>query len=629
MMKTIALCMIVKNEQEHLRRCLDSVKNKVDQIVIVDTGSTDETIKIAKEYTDDVHHMEWNNNFAAARNESIKYATTDYILVLDADEYLEESADLQKEIASGADYYFTKIHNIMSFDRALNHLAIRIFLNNKDLYYQNRLHEHLNIMDEGLNFKSGQAELVIMHTGYTDEMMEGREKAKRNLPLMLKEVEENPTVYNLFNMGRTYMWVGKYEKAITFLKRAYPMSKNLTIASDLIITLCRSLGEMKRYNEALQILQEAVVVHPKEVDLLHLQALYYMEIEYYRDAIATMTKCLDIGDQGITVTEGHGSYIAHFRLADWYELRNDLVKGYEHILEAFKLKNDFAPIMGKYFKILEKANVPLEEVFVSTNQLYPISNSGQLEKLLEVMYQLRHPLLQRYLTEYNVNVQDNVMAAARQYARDYDGAQALWLEMEDIEEQNREDLLVLSMILKDEALFGRTKTLLNLSHKDQKNLYKIIMGDPSGDVKLTQHLENILEKALMHLIRLQEFETFEKILNYLWQGSISVKIKVCEHLVSYGFSEIAIDLLVKLFEQYPKDVGVIRMLGGVCLDLNYLQDAQLFYTKLLEVSGDYVAYEKSYELYEKVDDEVAMNSVLSQINRKFPLCAWSKQNFNR
>ncbi|MEK4992762.1 glycosyltransferase [Listeria sp. FSL L8-0308] len=624
MMKTIALCMIVKNEQEHLRRCLDSVKNKVDQIVIVDTGSTDETVNIAKEYTNDVHHMEWDNNFAAARNESIKYATTDYILVLDADEYLEGSADLQKEITSGADYYFTKIHNIMSFERALNHLAIRIFSNSKDLYYQNRLHEHLNIMDEKRNLISGQAGLVIMHTGYTDEMMEGREKAKRNLPLMLKEVEENPTVYNLFNMGRTYMWVGKYEKAITFLKRAYPMSKNLTIASDLIITLCRSLGETKRYNEALQILQEAVVVHPKEVDLLHLQALYFMEIGYYRDAIATMTKCLDIGDQGITVTEGHGSYIAHFRLAEWYELRNDLTKSYKHILEAFKLKNDFAPIMGKYFKIIEKANVPLEEVFVSTNQLYPISNSGQLEKLLEVMYQLRHPLLQRYLTEYNVTVQDNVMATARQYARDYEGAQALWLEMADIDERNGEDILLLSIILKDETLLRRAITLLNLSQKEQKNIFKIIMNDLSeDDVKLTPHLEKMLEKTLLHLIRLQEFETFEMILNYLWQGSADVKVKVCEHLVAYGFNEIAIDLLVKLFEQYPRNVRIIEILGDVCLRSEYYQDAQLFYAKLLEFRPDYSSYESCYFLSEKVGDQEGSFNIKESIKLKFPLSKWA------
>ncbi len=618
-MKTIALCMIVKNEQEYLRRCLDSVKDKVNQIVIVDTGSTDETVNIAKEYTNEVYHMDWSNNFAAARNESIKYATTEYILVLDADEYLEESADLQKEIASGADYYFTKIHNIMSFDRALNHLAIRIFSNNQELYYQNRLHEHLNIMDEGLDFKSGQAGLVIMHTGYTDEMMEGREKAKRNLPLMLKEVEENPTVYNLFNMGRTYMWVGKYEKAIPFLQRAYPMSKNLTIAPDLVITLCRSLGEMKRYDEALQILQEATIVYPNEVDLLHLQGLYFMEIGYYRDAIVTMTKCLEIGDQGITFTEGNGSYIAHFRLAEWYESRNDLVKSYEHILEAFKLKNDFVPVMGKYFKILEKANVPLEEVFVSTNQLYPILNSGQLEKMLEVMYQLRHPLLQRYLTEYNVTVQDNVMATARQYARDYEGAQAMWLGMTDVDEQNGEDILLLSIILKDETLFGRGKTLLNLSQKEQKNLYKIIVNEPTGDVKLTPHLENILERATIHLIRLQEFEIFEKILDYLWQGGVDAKVKVCEHLVSYGFSEIAIDLLVKLFEQYPRNVRVVELLGDVCLSSEYLQDAQLFYAKLLDLCPDYSSYERAYALSEKTGDKMDVYKIEESIKLRFPL----------
>jgi glycosyltransferase involved in cell wall biosynthesis len=624
MMKTIALCMIVKNEQEYLRRCLESVKDKVHQIIIVDTGSTDDTISIAKEYTSDIFEIEWTNDFSAARNESIKHAKTDYILVLDADEYLDENSNLIEEIECEADYYFTKIYNVMSSDRGLTHLAIRIFANNKGLHYSNRLHEHLNTMEQKDKLKAAYAKMTIFHTGYTDEMIESREKANRNLPLMLKEVEENPTFYNLFNMGRTYMWVGEHEKAIKYLQEAYPLSKELTIAPELISTLCKSLGELKRYEEALIILKDATTIYPDEVDLIHLQALFYMEINYYKDAIAKMNKCLELGDRGITVTEGNGSHIAHFRLAEWYESRNDLMKSYEHISEAFKLKNDFVPVMGKYFRILEKANVPLEEVFSSTKQLYSISNSGQLEKLLEVMYQLRHPLLQRYLTEYNVTVQDNVMATARQYARDYDRAQALWLQIADVDEQNGEDILLLSIILKDEALFGRFKSLLNLSQKEQKSLYKIVMNEPSRDVKLTLHLENMLERILIHLIRLQEFETFELILDYLWQGGVDVKVKACEHLVSYGFKEIAIDLLVKLFEQYPRNVKTIKLLGDVCLSSEYLQDAQIFYTKLLEVCDDYVAYERAYELYERVNDQVAKNQVLAQINHKFPLCEWSE-----
>lgn len=469
MSKTIGLCMIVKNEQQFLRRCLDSVKDKVDQIVIVDTGSTDNTLSIAREYTKDIVQMEWINDFSAARNESIKHAHTDYILVLDADEYLEQTTNLAEELQSGADYYFTRIFNLMSGDRGMTHLAIRIFKNKVGLYYQNRLHEHLNTNEKEDQLKAGYANLTIMHTGYTDEMMESREKAQRNLALMLVEVKENPSVYNFFNMGRTYMWLNEHEKAIKYLKKAYPLSKDLTIAPELVASLCRSLGELKRYEEALTVLEQAVDVYPAEVDLLHLQALFYMEIGYYKDAFACMNRCLEIGDQGISFTEGNGTYIAHLRLAEWYTSRNEYIKGYGHITEAIKLKNDFLPVIGKYFEIVEKAGLPQEEVFTSANHLFSITSSKQMEKVLEALYQLRHPLLQRYLTLYKITVQDHVMAVASQYAKNYNQARELWLGLHEQEEQNGVDILLLAILLKDEVLFKKASPLLNLSEKEKSS----------------------------------------------------------------------------------------------------------------------------------------------------------------
>ncbi|MDV2885598.1 glycosyltransferase family 2 protein [Alkalihalophilus pseudofirmus] len=89
-MITISLCMIVKNEEKLLKRCLESVVDLVDEINIIDTGSTDTTIKIAKEYTDRVYPYKWNGHFADARNESFKYATKEYILYLDADDVIKE-----------------------------------------------------------------------------------------------------------------------------------------------------------------------------------------------------------------------------------------------------------------------------------------------------------------------------------------------------------------------------------------------------------------------------------------------------------------------------------------------------------------------------------------------------------
>lgn len=94
-MVTISLCMIVKNEEETLARCLDSAKDIVDEINIVDTGSSDRTVEIARQYTDRIFFYAWTNSFAAARNESYKYATKDYILYLDADDVLLE-ADQKK-----------------------------------------------------------------------------------------------------------------------------------------------------------------------------------------------------------------------------------------------------------------------------------------------------------------------------------------------------------------------------------------------------------------------------------------------------------------------------------------------------------------------------------------------------
>lgn len=92
-MISISLYMIVKNEVELLSRCLDTIKDIVDEINIVDTDSSDRTKEIAGQYTERIFEFEWINSFAAARNESFKYATKDYILYLDADDVLLEEIE--------------------------------------------------------------------------------------------------------------------------------------------------------------------------------------------------------------------------------------------------------------------------------------------------------------------------------------------------------------------------------------------------------------------------------------------------------------------------------------------------------------------------------------------------------
>src|SRR5699024_8723561 len=107
-MISISLCMIVKNEEKTIQQCLQSVKDVVDEIIIVDTGSTDRTMEIVANYTDEIFHFQWIDNFSAARNEAFSKATKDYILWLDADDVLleedkEKLSHLKRTISSQID----------------------------------------------------------------------------------------------------------------------------------------------------------------------------------------------------------------------------------------------------------------------------------------------------------------------------------------------------------------------------------------------------------------------------------------------------------------------------------------------------------------------------------------------
>ncbi|MDO3412078.1 glycosyltransferase [Saccharibacillus sp. CPCC 101409] len=624
MKKTISLCMIVKNEEQYLEKCLKSAKPFVDQIVIVDTGSVDNTLDIARRYNSEIHHFEWINDFSAARNEAIKHATMDYILVLDADEYLTDEADLQSDLADGKDYYFIKIHNLLSRDLAINHLAIRLFINHKGLRYQYRLHEHLNTM-ETKGLEAGYADSLIMHAGYTDEMMQDRDKAQRNMPLMLKEVEENPNAYNLFNMGRMYMWLGEHEKAIDYLKRAYPLSKGLSNAPELISTLCKSLGELERYEEALTILSDAVNVFQNEVDLLHLQALLFEKAGYKKDAIETMNVCLELGDQGITVAEGYGSYIAHFRLAEWYEEKYKLLESYEHITQAMKQKKDFTQGLYKYLSIVKKANVPLEDVKGSISRFFSINNLENLKKILEIFYAAKHPLLSAYLKDYNLQVEPYVHAVGAQYSKNYKQARDIWLGLEQVSPINEVDIVLLAFILQEESLIEKVIPSMNYSINEKKLLKRVVDRTSKPEGKITTTVEKLLLEMATGLIELQEYNAFEEMLQWIWVCSPKAKYEMCKRLIAYGFTEIAIDLLLQIFKEQPRNPNVIELLGDVCDHVDYQEDSLLFYTKLIEIKPSYLAYEKLYDLYEKMGKKSEAKNLKQLIHYEYPLSLWASE----
>ncbi len=199
--------MIVKNEEESLERCLSSVKDIVDQIVIVDTGSEDKTIEIAERMGAEVYKIDWRENFSEARNFSLSKVTSDWILYLDADEYLDPRSKpeltnfVQKKGKIGV---FCNVRSLDSKNSPNVMKYARLFASSHGIRFSGRVHEQIedSLLQNG--YKLIESGITIHHTGYDADEGIISGKAERNLPLLLIDYNENPTGYLAYQLGNTF-----------------------------------------------------------------------------------------------------------------------------------------------------------------------------------------------------------------------------------------------------------------------------------------------------------------------------------------------------------------------------------------------------------------------------------------
>jgi len=188
---TISLCMIVKDEEEFLPTCLESVKDYVDEIIIVDTGSKDNTVKIAKQYNARIYHHPWENSFSKARNYSLSYATSDWILILDADEELERAEACKlKEVISDNEVNVIKLPVFYKPKGGAN-LSVssseRIFRNYNNIHYEGIVHNALIYSGSTKNVN-----VSIYHYGYHHSNEQMEKKFKRTSDLLKIQIKDDP-----------------------------------------------------------------------------------------------------------------------------------------------------------------------------------------------------------------------------------------------------------------------------------------------------------------------------------------------------------------------------------------------------------------------------------------------------
>ncbi len=220
----ISVSMIVKNEERYLRGCLESVKSAADEIVIVDTGSSDGTISIAEEYGASVYNYDWSDDFSAARNYALSKSSGEWILYLDADERLSESSllELKRLTADDRSAGFKCTVKSLDHKRGKPHQMryVRLFRNGKEIKFTGRVHEQIESSLLAAGYKVLGSDIEILHLGYNVEEEEVLRKARRNLKLLLEDYKKSNSPYDAFQLGNTYNILKEYDTAREYFEEA-------------------------------------------------------------------------------------------------------------------------------------------------------------------------------------------------------------------------------------------------------------------------------------------------------------------------------------------------------------------------------------------------------------------------
>lgn len=264
----LSLCMIVRNEAHRLGNCLESVRGLVDELVIVDTGSTDDTVELARRHGAVLGHFAWCDDFAAARNHSLSLATGDWILWLDADDLLpaEYHPQIRHLLTRGRD----KSYFFLLDDRGYEHvscLQMRLFPNLPGVAFEMPIHEQVTPSLARLGVEMVPTQVRVTHTGYpTPEVVKA--KKDRYLRIMEGWLQKHPGDYIVrSHVALTYHTTGHLPEAEAAYRAIIEQStcladRNYVVYTTALLFLGRTYLKMKDYPRALEYIKKAEEVDP-------------------------------------------------------------------------------------------------------------------------------------------------------------------------------------------------------------------------------------------------------------------------------------------------------------------------------------------------------------------------------
>lgn len=343
----LSACIITKNERENLRKCLEALKPYPFELVVVDTGSTDGTKEMAQAFTDAVYDFAWCDDFAKAKNYAVSKASFDTVLVLDSDEYVTEIdlARLEGQIRQHRGEigritrknYMYEGTEVRSGIEQINRLFDR-----RLFYYEGRIHEQLVRMDGGADFATYQASVQADHSGYLLSPEEKKEKAQRNIGLlmqMLSDSGEEP--YLLYQLGKSYYMAGQYEEAAANFGRAleYDLDERLEYVIDMVETYGYALVNSGQAQTALGF-EGLTDAFGGSSDFWFLMGFIYMNNEMYAEAVNAYEQAVRLKNARMTGADG---FLAYYNAGVICEC----LKQTQRAVAYYKKAGDYAPARAR------------------------------------------------------------------------------------------------------------------------------------------------------------------------------------------------------------------------------------------------------------------------------------------
>ncbi|MBZ0198628.1 MAG: glycosyltransferase [Ignavibacteriaceae bacterium] len=297
--KLITLSMIVKNEEKFLTGCLESVKGVVDEIVIVDTGSTDNTKKIAAEFGAKVFDFNWVNDFSAARNFSLQNSTGNWILYLDADERLHQNSKQRiKKLAGGSrkkaySCIVNSIDNVKNRPSKMDY--IRFFPRHPGVKFEGAAHEQIIPSLIKTSHQIIRTEIEIIHLGYNISADELKLKAGRNLSLLLNDYKIKKHSYSAFQIAQSYSLMSDEENAVKYFKIALDDAKLLSAYKAVAFRYLAAYESQKmKWNEAFDLAQKSLLADAMQPLTYLVLSQIYQGVKDFNNAELNCRKALDI-----------------------------------------------------------------------------------------------------------------------------------------------------------------------------------------------------------------------------------------------------------------------------------------------------------------------------------------------